>query len=232
MHKVTGTHLCQVLCELHHHHLINTCLLEEHLLLIRQGEHLGLKIGLKHLQRMIREGDNHSLKSSFTGLIHHLLHHELVSTMYTVEGANRRHTRLGSCILTTHQLNILFTETTVLTLVEFATETFLHLHIEFLSQRFELDLVDDLSHESILEQGACLCFRDATLTHIEEGCFIHHTHCGAMGTLDIVCIDFKHGLGVHSCIGRGTEIEVFCASFSTRILPAKAPTDLSSTTYL
>ena len=69
-------------------------------------------------------------------------------------------------------------------------------------------MVDDLSHESVLKQGARLGFGDATLTHIEEGGFVHHAHRRAVCALHVVSIYLQHGLGVHTGVGRGTEIGV------------------------
>ena len=93
-HKVTGTHLSQSLGEIHHDDLVQVFLLEKCCLLVGQGQHLWLKVVLKHLQGMVGEGQHHSVKSSFVGLTHHLLNHELVSPMYAIESANRHHAGL------------------------------------------------------------------------------------------------------------------------------------------
>ena len=104
--------------------------------------------------------------------------------------------------------SFLFAKTAVFAFVKFATEAFLYLDIEFLAQWLVFDLVDDLSHEGVLQQGACFGLGDATLTHIEERCLVHHTDCGTVGAFHVVGIDFEHGLGVHAGFFAGAEIGV------------------------
>ena len=102
LHEVAGGHPCQFLREVHEHHPVRAGLLKEFLLLVRQSEHLGLEVFPEHLQGMIGEGEHHGIKSSFAGLIHHLLHHELMSPMHAIEGADCRHTWSYRIVLTHH----------------------------------------------------------------------------------------------------------------------------------
>lgn len=72
---------------------------------------------------------------------------------------------------------ILFAKSAVSTLVKFSTETLLHLHVELLTQWLKLYLVDDLSHECVLQEGARFLLADASLTHIEESSLVHNAYC-------------------------------------------------------
>ena len=77
-----------------------------------------------------------------------------------------------------------------------------------MAERFGLDLVDDLSHEGVLEQGAGFSFGDAALAHVEECRFVHHAGGGSMCAFDVVGVDFEHGLCVHTCFWRCAEVGV------------------------
>ena len=72
------------------------------------------------------------------------------------------------CPLSVVRCHFLFTQSAIVAFVELAAEAFFYFDIEFLAEWLELDLVDDLSHEGVLEQRAGFGFGDAALAHIEE----------------------------------------------------------------
>lgn len=100
------------------------------------------------------------------------------------------------------------TKFTSLTLVEIAAEALLYEVVQPVLEGFEADGVDNLVDKSKLEQQPCLVEADAALAHIEEGCIVELADGAAMGALDIVGIDFEHGLGVHAGGTRGAEVLV------------------------
>ena len=80
--------------------------------------------------------------------------------------------------------------------------------MESVAQWFHLDAVNHLTHESILEEQACLFHGDASLLHIEESLVIELSHRRAMSTLHIIRIYFQHGLGEHTSLFRSAEVLV------------------------
>ena len=72
------------------------------------------------------------------------------------------------CLLSVVRCHFLFTQSAIVAFVELAAEAFFYFDIEFLAERLEFYLVDDLSHEGVLEQRAGFGFGDAALAHIEE----------------------------------------------------------------
>ena len=110
--------------------------------------------------------------------------------------------------LFTFHFSLLLTHAASLTLAQLATESFLHEIVQAVAQRFEINLVDYLVDEGKLEQQLGFLLAYAALAHIEEGGIVELAHGAAMGALDIVGIDFEHGLGVHAGGTRGAEVLV------------------------
>ena len=72
------------------------------------------------------------------------------------------------CPLSVVRCHFLFAQSAIVAFVELAAEAFFYFDIEFLAEWLKFYLVDDLSHEGVLEQRACFCLGYAALAHVEE----------------------------------------------------------------
>ena len=93
------------------------------------------------------------------------------------------------------------------------------------AKRFEGNGFDDFGDERSLEQKAGFLLVDASLTHVEEGRFVHLADGAAVAALHIVSINLEHWLRIHAGRTRGTQVGI--RFFARRLLSTLANQHLS-----
>ena len=144
-----------------------TCFLMQISSLLREVMHPTMHIGI-HIEILIAHRIEHTqrlLRGSRVVEIHQRFSINLTSQYREI---------LTYFVDVVHILS--FTEFTACALVEFASESFLYKVVETITKRFELHVIDDLIDESVLQEEFSLSQRDASLTHIEEGCIVELTY--------------------------------------------------------
>ena len=97
---------------------------------------------------------------------------------------------------------------TLAALAELTTEALLYQVVQAVAQSLEAYLVNDLADKGSHQELASFDIADTALLHIEEGIFVELTYGSTMTTLDIICVDLKLRLGVHTCLACEAEVAV------------------------
>lgn len=113
------------------------------------------------------------------------------------------------CLISLHTSHFtLFTQLASVAFTKFASEALFYKVVKAVAQRLQLYAVNNLVDKGKLQKQVCLVAGYATLLHIEQGGIAELSHSGAVGTLHVVGVDLKHGLGVHAGFLGATEILV------------------------
>ena len=87
-------------------------------------------------------------------------------------------------------MDFLFTKLAAVALVQLTTEALVHEIMQSVAQRNQMNLIDNFTHESLLQEQSCLFLTDATLPHVEQSSVVELSDGTTMRTLHVIGIDF------------------------------------------